>query len=32
MVLDSGDLDFSVRIVEVEAGAREALRLDTLHA
>jgi hypothetical protein len=31
-VLDSGDPDFSIRIIEVEAGAGEALRLDALHS
>jgi hypothetical protein len=31
VVLESGDPNFSVRIIEVEAGAGEALRLDALH-
>jgi hypothetical protein len=32
VVLDLGDSDISVRIVEVEAGAREALLASALHA
>jgi hypothetical protein len=31
-VLDSGDPDFSIRIIEVEAGAGEVLRASALHA